>query len=89
MVDAIAIACPRFKAPISKSLRTDLLLESVDDVMLILAEFRSSWAETGCTIMIDEWTDQRNRTLINFLVSCPTGTMLLKSVDASDKVKTA
>ena len=67
MVDAIAIACLGFKSPTSESLRTDLLLESVDDVMLILAEFRSSWAETGCTIMSDEWTDQRNRTLINFL----------------------
>ena len=89
MVDAIAVAGPGFKAPTSESLRTDLLLESVDDVMLILAEFRSSWAETGCTIMSDGWTDQKNRTLINFLVSCPAGTMFLKSVDASDKVKTA
>eukprot|EP00253_Pinus_taeda_P013226 PITA_13226 len=80
---------PGFKAPTSESLRTDMLLESVQDVMLVLAEFRSSWVETGCTIMSDGWTDQRNRTLINFLVSCPAGTMFLKSVDASDKVKTA
>ena len=42
MVDAIAVAGPGFKAPTSESLRTDLLLESVDDVMLILVEFRSS-----------------------------------------------
>ena len=45
--------------------------------------------EIGCTIMSDGWTDQRNRTLISFLVSCPKGTMFLKSVDASDKVKSA
>jgi len=89
MIDAIAAAGPGFKAPTSESLRTDMLLESVEDVMLVLAEFRSSWVETGCTIMSDGWTDQRNRTLINFLVSCPAGTMFLKSVDASDKVKTA
>ena len=57
IVDAIAIASSRFKAPTSESLRTDLLLESVDDVMLILAEFRSSWAETECTIMSDGWTN--------------------------------
>jgi len=37
--------------------------------------------------MSDGWTDQRNRTIINFLVFCPQGTMFLKSVDASDKVK--
>lgn len=74
---------------LQRSLRTYILLESVEDVMLVLAEFRSSWVETGCTIMSDGWTDQRNRTLINFLVSCPTGTMFLKSVDVPDKVTTA
>eukprot|EP00253_Pinus_taeda_P032254 PITA_32254 len=89
MVHAVVVASPGFKAPTSESLRIDLLLESVEDVMLVLADFRSSWVETGCTIMSDGWTDQRNRTLIDFLVSCPAGTMLLKSVDASDKVKTA
>ena len=89
MIDAVAVAGPGFKAPTSESLRTDMLLESVDDLNLVLGEFRTSWAETGCTIMSDGWTDRRNRTLINFLVSCPKGTMFLKSVDASDKVKSA
>eukprot|EP00253_Pinus_taeda_P027219 PITA_27219 len=37
--------------------------------------------------MSDGWTDQRNNTIINFLVFCPRGTMFLKLVDASDKVK--
>eukprot|EP00253_Pinus_taeda_P002252 PITA_02252 len=85
----VAIAGPWFKAPTSESLRADFLLESVEDVMLVLAELRSSWVETGYTIMSDGWSDQRNRTLTNFLVSCPTGTMFLKLVDASDKVKIA
>ena len=39
--------------------------------------------------MSDGWSDTRNRTIINFLVSCPQGTMFLKSVDASDRVKDA
>jgi hypothetical protein len=39
--------------------------------------------------MLDGWTDGRNHTIINFLVSCPQGTMFLKSVDASDKMKDA
>ena len=86
MIDAVVVAIPGFKAPTSKSLRTDMLLESVDDLNLILVEFRTPWEETGCTIMSDGWTDRRNRTLINFLVSCPKGTMFLKSVDASNKV---
>eukprot|EP00253_Pinus_taeda_P003573 PITA_03573 len=57
--------------------------------MLVLFEFRSSWVETWCTITSNGWTDQRNRTLLNLLVSCLIGTMFLKLVDASDKDKTA
>ena len=76
-----------FKVPTSESIRIDLLPKTVDDVNLSLIDFRSSLAERGCTVMSDGWTVQRNRTLINFLVSCPKGTMFLKSVDASNKVK--
>ena len=39
--------------------------------------------------MSDGWTDQKGRTLINFLVSCPKGTMFIKSVDASHQIKDA
>eukprot|EP00253_Pinus_taeda_P028775 PITA_28775 len=88
MIYAVAVVGPGFKAPSLESIRTNLILESVEDAMLVLFEFRSSWVETRCTIMSDGWTDQRNRTLINLLISCPVDTMFLKLVDASDKVKT-
>ena len=39
--------------------------------------------------MSDGWTDQKGRTLINFLVACPRGTMFFRSRDASDQVKDA
>ncbi|XP_073021256.1 uncharacterized protein [Primulina eburnea] len=42
----------------------------------------------GCSIMSDGWTDRKHRTLINFLVNSPKGTMFLESVDASAHVKT-
>ena len=35
------------------------------------------------------WTENRQRTLINFLVYCPEGISFVKSVDASDIVKDA
>ena len=38
---------------------------------------------------MDGWTDGRNRTIINFLVSCKDQVVFLKSLDASDKIKTA
>ncbi|XP_020963400.1 uncharacterized protein LOC107645034 [Arachis ipaensis] len=37
--------------------------------------------------MSDAWTDKRQRSIINFLVNSPAGTMFLKSIDASDYVK--
>ncbi|RVX10586.1 hypothetical protein CK203_016952 [Vitis vinifera] len=46
-------------------------------------------AKVGCTIMGDGWIDNRQRTLINFLVYCPEGISFVKSVDASDIVKDA
>ena len=39
--------------------------------------------------MGDGWIDNRQRTLINFLVYCPKGISFVKSVDASDIVKDA
>ena len=53
------------------------------------SEFKNSWTKTGCTIMSDGWTDSRGRTIRNFLVAFPKGTMFLRSVDASDQVKDA
>jgi len=39
--------------------------------------------------MLNGWTDGNNHTIINFLASCPQGTMCLRSFDASNKVKDA
>ncbi|CAI8608881.1 unnamed protein product [Vicia faba] len=38
--------------------------------------------------MSNGWTDRKGRTLNNFLVNCPTGSMFVKSVDASNYAKT-
>ena len=37
--------------------------------------------------MSDGWIDSKGRSLINFLVHCPRGTMFIKSVGASTHVK--
>lgn len=59
------------------------VIEDVQDVK----EHRLQWAITGCNIMSDGWTDRKNRTLINFLVSCEIGTVFFKSMDASNIMK--
>ena len=89
MVDAIAACGPGFKGPGYEDIRGPLLKNEVERVQEYLLEFKESWSKTGCTIMSDGWTDQRSRTILNFLVACPKGTMFLKSVDASDQVKDA
>ena len=45
-------------------------------------------ANIGCSIMADGWTDKKHRTLINFLVNSPRGSMFLESIDASSYSKT-
>jgi hypothetical protein len=42
-----------------------------------------------CTMMSDGWIGGKGRTLLNFLVHCPRGTMLIKLVDSSGHVKDA
>ncbi|KAF1865895.1 hypothetical protein Lal_00033353 [Lupinus albus] len=49
----------------------------------------ASVPRTGCTLMTNGWTGRSIRTLINFLVYCPKGTVFIKSVDASHASKTA
>jgi len=89
MVDAIASAGPGYKFPSYNSLRGKELDEELECVKQQLESIKKSWKNTGCTIMSDGWTDQRGRTIINFVVACPQGTMFLKSVDASSHVKNA
>ncbi|GMQ03740.1 hypothetical protein CsSME_00049421 [Camellia sinensis var. sinensis] len=43
--------------------------------------------KTGCTIMSDGWTDGKSRSLTNFLVNSPSGTVFIKSIDTSGVIK--
>ena len=70
-------------------IRVPLLKVAKREVQLIVDSYRSYWADTGCTIIVDGWIDTRHRTLINFLVYCPKGVIFILSVDASDLVKDA
>eukprot|EP00253_Pinus_taeda_P002491 PITA_02491 len=89
MFDAVAVIGSGYKAPTFAELRGPLLQDEKTECTARLAEFRASWEHTGCTVMSDGWTDQKGRTLLNFLVSCPKGTMFMKSVDASAHIKDA
>ncbi|KAL4619227.1 hypothetical protein ACB092_06G064500 [Castanea dentata] len=89
MIDAIATACPGYKGPSYNAVWVPLLRDQKKEDQLLVDSQRRHWAEVGCTLMADGWTDTRHRSLINFLVYCPRGMVFVKSVDASEIVKSS
>ena len=87
MFDAVCAFGSGYKAPLCNQMRGPYLAKCVEETRKFVDGFRTHWRETGCTIMADGWTDRKRRTLINFLVYCPKGTVFLKSVDATDSPK--
>ena len=45
--------------------------------------------KNGCTLMWDGWSYKKKRSLTNYLVNSPSGTVFLKSVDTADVIKDA
>ncbi|XP_025681323.1 uncharacterized protein [Arachis hypogaea] len=87
--EAIAQEEQEQQRPSYDKLRVHLLADLKRESQMLVDSYRSAWKKTGCTLMTDGWTDQRQRTLINFLVYCSKGLCFLKSVDASSMVKNA
>ncbi|XP_061357381.1 uncharacterized protein LOC133301719 [Gastrolobium bilobum] len=54
-----------------------------------VGEYGREWERFGCTLMSDGWTDGKDRSLTNFLVNSPKGTVFIKSVDTSNLIKDA
>ncbi|XP_050254914.1 uncharacterized protein LOC126700770 [Quercus robur] len=89
MFNAVTSYGIEYRGPNYYALRVPLLRDAKREVQLIVDSHRSYWADTGCTIMVDGWTDTRYRTLINFLVYCPKRITFIRSVDAFNLVKDA
>ncbi|XP_042409955.1 uncharacterized protein LOC121999324 [Zingiber officinale] len=77
------------KGPSYHEVRVPFLKKAVDSVTNdYIKSYETEWAKYGCSLMADGWTDKRQRTLINFLVNSPKGSVFIESVDASDYAKT-
>eukprot|EP00253_Pinus_taeda_P019670 PITA_19670 len=87
MFDVVVVVGPGYKAPTFAKLKGPLLQDEKTNCTSRLEEFRASWEHNGCTVMSNGWTDQKGRTILNFLVSCPKGTMFMKYVDAFAHIK--
>lgn len=83
MVDAIASGGAEVVLPTNQDLRGWILKNSVEEVKNDIEKLKAGWGRTGCSILVDQWSTEMGRILLNFLVYCPEGTVFLKSVDAS------
>ena len=52
-----------------------------------MKDHEMEWKKNGCSIMLDGWTDRKEKTFVNFLVNCSKGTMFMESIKASSMIR--
>ncbi|GKU89252.1 hypothetical protein SLEP1_g3416 [Rubroshorea leprosula] len=87
MVEAIEQYGKNLKPPNYHELRVSCLNKELEYTKKLMEYHKKQWPRYGVTIMSDGWTDKRQRSIINFLVNSPAGTMFVKSIDASAFLK--
>ena len=88
MLEAAGHFGPGGKKPYQHELRENLLHEEVEDTKKLLKEQELEWVRTGCSIMIDAWTDQKRRSIMNLCVNCCIGTTFVESKEVSAETHT-
>jgi len=63
------------KAPTYHEVRVSYLEKAMDNVQQCLEKYKTDWEKWGCTWMCDGWIDDKGRSLTNFLVNGPSGTV--------------
>ncbi|KAK6784206.1 hypothetical protein RDI58_017660 [Solanum bulbocastanum] len=76
---------PGMKPPTFHEVRVTRLKKEVEKVEKIVDEHKVQWTKFGCSIMMDKWTAQNVKMIINILVNSPIGSAFLGSVDASNE----
>ena len=69
---------PSFVLPGEHKLRTTILDKEYAKISLEKETLRPIWEEYGCSIIMDGWTDIRNRPLINIIITCIEGPFFLR-----------
>lgn len=72
-----------YKIPSCQELKGWILQEEVREMQECVRKIRTSWASTGCSILLDGWINEKGRHLVNFLVDCPMGAVYLRSSDVT------
>ncbi|KAI3873146.1 hypothetical protein MKX03_031522 [Papaver bracteatum] len=75
-----------FKVPSRDDLKGWILEGELKAMREHVQEVVCSWGSTGCSILLDGWTDEKGRNMVNFVVDSPQGPIFLKSADFSDSI---
>lgn len=86
MVDSVISCGAGYTAPRHDELSGWVLQDELHDAIAHVDSVKPYWEVTGCSILLDGWTDKTGKCLMGFLVDCPQGRIFLKSVDATDAV---
>jgi len=87
MIDEIYAYGPNLPTPSYHEIRVPLLNKKVEYIQKLLQDHKLQWSKHDCSFMSNAWTHQKQRCLINFLVSSHAGTMFVKFIDDSNFVK--
>jgi hypothetical protein len=89
MFEIVDIVYSRYEGLSYGELRRPLFQGENTNYNHIFDELRESWEIIICTIMSYGWTNWKDTTILNSLVSCLRGTMFIKYVNAYAYVKDA
>ncbi|XP_066324053.1 uncharacterized protein [Miscanthus floridulus] len=79
---------PGGKKPNQHQLREKLLFEEVEETKKMMKAHEEEWAKNGCSIMIDAWTDQIRRSIMNMCMHCTIGSRFLESKETLEESHT-
>ncbi|KAL6514877.1 hypothetical protein OROGR_020456 [Orobanche gracilis] len=82
-IEAIGVYGSGMKPPTYHEARVPMLKEEINHTKLLLKDNEIEKSVYGCSLMADGWRDRKGRSLINFLINTPRGSMFVESVDAS------
>ncbi|CAO2819417.1 unnamed protein product [Amaranthus hypochondriacus] len=69
--------------PSIRELKGWIFDDELHEIEKYVKNVRLSWPRTGCSILLDGWTDQSGRSLVNVVVDSPEGPIYLRSADVS------
>ena len=89
IIDMISRFGIDLKPPSYHEIRVTCLKKEVDLSQQMLEEYKVEWKKTSCSIMSDGWSDKKRKSICNFLVNSPKGTIFLYPINTSNISKTA